>query len=557
MSFEFGVTQIAVQTVPVEAFGGDIPITVELVPIEAFAGSDFEFGVTPVAVFGTFLDLLSGGIGGQFEFGATDIALTGVPIEYGQSFSPFELGVTPITVTRVDAGFYAIPPATLAASTTGLDLSPSTREFEPPRYAVTFEQSMAGMSEAVLWGNKPGGAKMALGYGAVEDEWAEAWMKLYDDSREVSPLELPSEVYSGLSVGLTNIYNLTKYGLKWFFVGPPKIESVKEGFSAVDIDLEGRNAKTLPYSASGYFSPDAPPPVAILPPGDPYVPLPDGDVTDEDEEPGLWSLGWMFEDYIDNDDGFIARRFTVASGDGTAYLASPLYSYANASFYPDTQTSHIVIPVDGVSMIYAPYIEIRHRNDQTVDKTTIWVTRSTTGGGPTNFNSYYGITRKGFYVTRTACQEIDLTNALATAVEAWTDRYTGWAEMNTFFDPPLPYQNMECFGNPTIYASGSPITCGPLYAAGSAWNSLSTFLSDEFYGLFAAPTADPWTLSVDGTDYSIALGDTAASAAAMFSDDDPPWYFEKDNFRPLIAVSGGQDFRAQLTAEFGQTVPAP
>jgi hypothetical protein len=268
------------------------PIGVELVPIQFFANSSFEFGATPIVINGTFLDQSGGGVGGLFEFGATDIALTGVPIEYGRNFSPFELGVTPITVTRIDADFYAIPPAVLAPSTTGLDLRPTTREFEPPRYPVTFEQSMAGMSEAVLWGNKPGGAKMALGYKAVEDEWAEKWMKLYDDSREVSPLELPSEVYSGLSAGLTNIYNLTKYGLKWFFVGPPKIESVKEGFSAVDVDLEGRNAKTLPYSASGFVAPDAPPPAPVLPPGDPFTPLPDDDVTEVDYGPDpVFELG--------------------------------------------------------------------------------------------------------------------------------------------------------------------------------------------------------------------------------------------------------------------------
>ena len=297
MAFECGVTPVQIESVPIEAFGGDIPIIVELVPIEAFAGSSFEFGVAPVAVFGTFLDLLSGGAGGRFEFGATDIALAGVPLEYFQDFSPFEFGVTPIAVALVDADLYALPPATLAPSATGLDLVPTTREFEPPRYAVTFTRSMNGMSEAMLTGGKAGGAKMVIGYGAVEDEWAEVWTKLYDTSREVSPLELPDEVYSGLSVGLKNIYSLAKYGLKWFFVGPPRVESIKEGFSAVDVDLEGRNATRLPYSGAGFLAPDPTVPVVITDIGDPYAPLPDGDVTDEDEVESFFvvqddNLGW-------------------------------------------------------------------------------------------------------------------------------------------------------------------------------------------------------------------------------------------------------------------------
>jgi hypothetical protein len=289
LTFECGTTAISVE--PVDAglviVGsvelGTTAVAVALVPIEAFGDSSFEFGSTSIIVEGTSLDQVAGGAGGQFEFGSADITLVGVPIEYVQTFEPFELGVAPIAITRVDADLYEIPPASLAPSPSRLDLAPTTREFEPPRYAVTFEQSMNGLSEAVLWGSKPGGAKMALGYKAIGDEWAEAWMKLYDDSREVLPLSLPDEVYNGLSTGLKNIYTLAKYGLQWFFAARPKIESVKEGFSSVDIDLEGRNARILSYSASGFASPDAPPPVGITDPGDPYVPLPDGDVTDIDE----------------------------------------------------------------------------------------------------------------------------------------------------------------------------------------------------------------------------------------------------------------------------------
>ena len=347
-SFEFGSTSVLVEPVDADlAIGSEgdpvfatTPIGVELVPIEAFATSSFEFGVTPVAVFGTFLDLLSGGAGGRFELGATDIALTGVPLEYFQDFSPFELGVAPVTVTLIDANLYALPPAVLVppaiappGSPSGSPLAPTTREFEPPRYAVTLERSMNGLSEPVLWGSKPGGAKMALGYKAVEDAWAEAWMKLYDASREVSPLDLPSEVYGGLSVGLTNIYNLTKYGLRWFFAKPPRIESVKRGFSAIDIDLEGRNANPLPYGASGFLAVDPTLPVVITDIGDPYVPLPDGDVTDVDLVPPFWLFQVTNESYdptgdpggvarsgqaffdggiVSTDDGFV----TLAGGEG-------------------------------------------------------------------------------------------------------------------------------------------------------------------------------------------------------------------------------------------------
>jgi hypothetical protein len=269
---------------------------VESVPIESFAESQFEFGVTPVVVVGTFLDLASSGEGGRFEFGATDIALTGVPIEYTQDFPPFELGVTPIVVVRIEANLSANPPATLdpppippPETPVGSPLLPSAREFEPPRYAVTFERAMNGLSEAILWGNKPGQAKMTLSYKVIEDAWAEAWMKFYDASREVAPLDLPVEVYSGLPTGLANIYNLTKYGLRWFFVGPPKIESVKEGFSAIDIDFEGRNTSLLPYNAAGFLEPDPTVRPPTTDPGDPFVPLPDGDLVDRE------GLFWVSE----------------------------------------------------------------------------------------------------------------------------------------------------------------------------------------------------------------------------------------------------------------------
>lgn len=302
--FELGVTSVTVSLVDADIApeGAPVftqtPISIQPVPIQAFGTDFFEFGNTSISVSITSLDAApgSGVVGGLFELGARDIGLVGVPLDYVQNFAPFEFGVAPITVTRIDADFYALPPAALVPPPTTSPLAPTTREFEPPRYAVTFERSMNGQSEAVLWGSRPGGAKMALGYSAMEDAWAEAWMKFYDASRGVSPLDLPTEVYSGLSAGLTNIYNLTKYGLSWFFAGPPKIESVKEGFSAVDVDLEGRNANLLSYSAAGFVAPDAPPPAPVTDPGDPYVPLPDGDVTDVDEDGNVY---FIVDDYVD------------------------------------------------------------------------------------------------------------------------------------------------------------------------------------------------------------------------------------------------------------------
>jgi len=285
-AFEFGVQPITL--VPVAAdiglgppFFTTTPLSIEPVPIKAFGSEGFEFGTTALSIAITTLDPTgsSGGtVGGKFEFGATGLALVPVPIQFAQTFAPFQLGTTPLTLTPVDAELFARPPATLAPSDSGIDLAPTTREFEPPRYAVTFERSMSGLTEAVLWGSKPGNAKMALGYETMADEFAEIWMKLYDESRELLPLSLPDEVYSGLSVELKNIYSLAKYGLSWFFTGPPTVESVTKGYSAVEIELEGRNARALPYSASGFLPPQPTIVTEITPPQEPYVPPPDGDI---------------------------------------------------------------------------------------------------------------------------------------------------------------------------------------------------------------------------------------------------------------------------------------
>jgi hypothetical protein len=181
---------------------------------------------------------------------------------------------------------------------------------------------------------------MSLGYDVIGDEWAEAWMKLYDQSREVSHVVLPNEVYYGLSTGLRSIFDLSKYGLEWFFVGPPKIETVKRGFSSVEVDLEGRNARVLGYSASGGLSPAAPPPILITPPGEPYVPLPDGDVTDVDE---VGDVYFIVDDYIDEVYGGVIPGGAGATTPGPSlalgadFITSGTYSLAdsgsNRNFY--------------------------------------------------------------------------------------------------------------------------------------------------------------------------------------------------------------------------------
>jgi len=292
--FELGTTPLIIELVDADigAEGppvfGTTSLAIEPVPIGAFGSEGFEFGVTDIGITPVPLDP-AGGDGGLvgilFELGVTEIELVNVSIELDQTFAPFEFGTTPLTLTPVDAEIFARPPATLAPSDSGIDLAPTTREFEPPRYAVTFERSMSGLTEAILWGSKPGGAKMMLGYETIADEFAELWMKTYDESRELLPVVLPDEVYSGLSVGLKAVYNLTKYGLSWFFVGPPKVESVTRGYSALDVELEGRNARALPYSASGFTSPNGIIITYITTPGDVYTALPDGDLPPDIEEP--------------------------------------------------------------------------------------------------------------------------------------------------------------------------------------------------------------------------------------------------------------------------------
>lgn len=170
-------------------------------------------------------------------------------------------------------------------------LSPSSRNFTPPEYAVSKYKTMNGAKSYRLWASQPGGGVLDLEFVNLDDDDAERICAAHDLAKgSTNDLILPDEVlfgvegdllqymkravpsrttpaisWSGYAYGtvLSNVipgipdslpdevfwYNPSNLFYKgqeisspqaWSFDGPPEVQSVKEGISTVRVRLSAR-----------------------------------------------------------------------------------------------------------------------------------------------------------------------------------------------------------------------------------------------------------------------------------------------------------------------------
>ena len=170
-------------------------------------------------------------------------------------------------------------------------LSPSSRNFTPPEYAVSKYKTMNGAKSHRLWASQPGGGVLDLEFVNLNDDDAERICAAHDLAKgSANDLILPDDVlfgvegdllqyikravpsrttpavsWSGYAYGtvLSNVipgipdslpdevfwYNPSNLFYKgqeisspqaWSFDGPPEVQSVKEGISTVRVRLSAR-----------------------------------------------------------------------------------------------------------------------------------------------------------------------------------------------------------------------------------------------------------------------------------------------------------------------------
>ena len=121
-------------------------------------------------------------------------------------------------------------------------ITPSTRQFKAPKYAVTAVVSQSGATTRRLWGSRPVQAELSLTYRNIGDDDAAAIVGHYDDCKgSIAKASLPNATWDGASADLKSYLKLDDYGtgIDWFFSAAPMVDSVFPGVSTVQVKLIG------------------------------------------------------------------------------------------------------------------------------------------------------------------------------------------------------------------------------------------------------------------------------------------------------------------------------
>ena len=121
-------------------------------------------------------------------------------------------------------------------------ITPSTRQFKAPQYAVTAVVSQSGATNRRLWGSRPVQAELSLTYRNIGDDDAAAIVGHYDDCKgSITKASLPDATWDGASSDLKSYLKLDDYGtgIDWFFAATPTVDNIFPGVSTVQVKLIG------------------------------------------------------------------------------------------------------------------------------------------------------------------------------------------------------------------------------------------------------------------------------------------------------------------------------
>jgi hypothetical protein len=119
-------------------------------------------------------------------------------------------------------------------------LSPSSRNFTPPEYALSKYKTINGAKSRRLWASQPGGGTLDLEFVNINDDDAESILASHDIARgAANDVILPDAVLWGAEGDLL-AYMRSPGGQAWAFDGPPEVQSVKQGISTVRVKLAAR-----------------------------------------------------------------------------------------------------------------------------------------------------------------------------------------------------------------------------------------------------------------------------------------------------------------------------
>lgn len=122
------------------------------------------------------------------------------------------------------------------------EIRPSSRQFIAPDWPTTERRSQSGVTSVRLWGSKPSGGQLNLGFNNIRDELGQQILETHENAKgSTLEITLPSLIFDGYS-GPMKLWlqeKLKSNGLRWFFRKgeAPQVESVVPGICSARVSL--------------------------------------------------------------------------------------------------------------------------------------------------------------------------------------------------------------------------------------------------------------------------------------------------------------------------------
>lgn len=117
--------------------------------------------------------------------------------------------------------------------------TPSQRSFKPGIYPQRSYRSLSGVITKRTFGNSPSQATLEMSFNNVSDSTAASIIAHYNSQTAANRRFLVDNTLGGIDESLRDYANGSENNLRWEYVGPPEVQSVRPGRSTITVSLIG------------------------------------------------------------------------------------------------------------------------------------------------------------------------------------------------------------------------------------------------------------------------------------------------------------------------------
>jgi hypothetical protein len=121
------------------------------------------------------------------------------------------------------------------------DITPSSMDFDPPRFPVGSDTSLGGFTTRRKFSNRQYDGRMRIEFRNIPNAVCAQILLAHIESKGIAPLNLKDSFFNGSGDALRPYLTAAAYqGLAWYFIedSPPRISRVEGGGEISNMSLE-------------------------------------------------------------------------------------------------------------------------------------------------------------------------------------------------------------------------------------------------------------------------------------------------------------------------------